>query len=79
MADLARQIQNQNMIVDYVYFKSIKNGKTIEIKKDIETNITGKYVLVIEEIIDEGKTLDFLLKEADGQPAGFFENGDSSR
>ena len=62
MADLARHIHNENILVDYVYLKSIESGKTIEIKKDIEINITGKYVLVVEEIIDAGRTLSFLLK-----------------
>ncbi len=62
LTDLARHIHNENVLMDYVYLKSIKSGKTIEIKKDIEIDITGKYVLVVEEIIDAGKTLDFLLK-----------------
>ena len=62
MADLARKMNHKGVILEYVYLKSIKSGEAVEIKKDIETNITGKHVLIIEEIIDAGKTLNFLLK-----------------
>ena len=49
MADLARKMNHKGVILEYVYLKSIKSGEAVEIKKDIETNITGK-------------TLNFLLK-----------------
>lgn len=61
MADLSRKMNLKGVIMDYVYLKSMKSGEAVEIKKDIETNITGKHVLIIEEIIDAGKTLTFLL------------------
>ena len=61
-ADLARKMNLPGLIIDFVYLKSIKSGEAVEIKKDIEINITGKHVLIAEEIIDAGKTLDFLLK-----------------
>lgn len=62
MADLARNMNHNGVVMDFVYLKSMKSGEAVEIKKDIETNITGKHVLIIEEIIDAGKTLNFLLK-----------------
>ena len=62
MADLARNMNLPGLIMDFVYLKSMKSGEAVEIKKDIETNITGKHVLIVEEIIDAGKTLNFLLK-----------------
>ena len=61
MADLSRRMNLPGLIMDFVYLKSMKSGEAVEIKKDIETNITGKHVLVVEEIIDAGKTLTFLL------------------
>ncbi len=61
-ADLARNLTSKSVVLDYVYLKSMKKGQAVEIKKDIETNITGKHVLIVEEIIDAGKTLNFLLK-----------------
>ena len=61
MADIARQMNHASVIMDYVYLKSIRSGQSVEIRKDIETNITDKHVIVVEEIIDAGKTLNFLL------------------
>lgn len=61
-ADLARNLTSKSVVLDFVYLKSMKKGQAVEIKKDIETNITGKHVLIVEEIIDAGKTLNFLLK-----------------
>ena len=62
MADLSRRMQLKSVVIDFVYLKSIKSGQSVEIKKDIETNITNKHVLIVEEIIDAGRTLSFLLK-----------------
>ena len=59
MADLCRQISVQQTI-DFVYLKSIESGQSVEIRKDIQTNITDKHVIIVEEIIDTGKTLKFL-------------------
>lgn len=59
LADLIRKM-NLNLTVDFVYLKSIRKGETIEIKKDVESNLTDTHVLIVEEIIDEGKTLKFL-------------------
>ena len=62
MADLVRHMEHTQPLMDYVYLKSLKSGESVEIRKDIDTNITGKHVLIVEEIIDAGRTLDFLLK-----------------
>ena len=59
LADLIRKI-NLKMTIDFVYLKSIRKGESVEIKKDIDSNLTDKHVIIIEEIIDEGKTLRFL-------------------
>ena len=45
--------------VDFVHVTSPK-GKGVKIIKDISIDITGKHVLIIEEIIDAGRTLSFL-------------------
>lgn len=62
VTDLSRKMNLKSVMIDYVYLKSIKSGQSVQIRKDIETNITGKHVLIVEEIIDAGKTLNFLLK-----------------
>ena len=58
MADLCRKIKLQQ-VIDFVYVTSPK-GESCRIIKDISVDIQGKHVLIIEEIIDAGRTLSFL-------------------
>lgn len=58
-ADLMREIELPQQ-VDFVHVQSISKGGTIKIIKDISLNISGKHVLIVEEIIDTGRTLKFL-------------------
>lgn len=58
MADLCRKIRNPQMI-DFVYITSPK-GESCRIIRDLTVDIQGKHVLIIEEIIDAGRTLSFL-------------------
>lgn len=58
-ADLMREM-NLPQIVDFVQLTSDKKGGTIRFLKDIETNIENKNVLIVEEIIDAGRTLSYL-------------------
>lgn len=58
MADLTRKIKLPQLI-DFVYVTSPK-GESCRIVKDISIDIQGKHVLIIEEIIDAGRTLSFL-------------------
>lgn len=64
MADLIRYL-NSPCIVDFIRVASYGSGTVssgkIEIKKDIETDIEGKDVLIIEDIIDTGLTISFLM------------------
>lgn len=57
-ADLVRRIQLPQ-ILDFVHITSPK-GEGCRIIKDITVDIQGKHVLIIEEIIDAGRTLIFL-------------------
>ena len=58
MADLCRRIQLPQ-IIDFVYITSPR-GESCQIIKDLSVNVQGKHVLIIEEIIDAGRTLSFL-------------------
>jgi hypoxanthine phosphoribosyltransferase len=58
MSDLSRKIKLPQ-IIDFVYVTSPK-GESCRIVKDISVDIQGKHVLIIEEIIDAGRTLSFL-------------------
>ncbi len=58
MADLCRKIK-LSQIVDFVYVTSPK-GESCRIIRDLSVDVQGKHVLIIEEIIDAGRTLSFL-------------------
>ena len=55
------------LIIDFVrlssYGTSIASSGTVQILKDSETSITGKNVIIVEDIIDTGLTLKFLKDE----------------
>ena len=59
-ADLMREIQLPQQ-VDFVQLQAVSKGGAIKIIKDIGTNIAGKHVIIVEEIIDTGRTLSFLV------------------
>ncbi len=58
VADLSRKIKLPQL-VDFVYVTSPK-GESCRIIKDISVDILDKHVLIVEEIIDAGRTLSFL-------------------
>jgi hypoxanthine phosphoribosyltransferase len=58
LADLCRHIRLPQTI-DFVHLTSPKR-EGVRILKDISMDITGKHVIIIEEILDAGRTLSFL-------------------
>jgi hypoxanthine phosphoribosyltransferase len=58
LSDLSRKIKLPQTI-DFVYVTSPK-GESCRIVKDVSVDIQGKHVLIVEEIIDAGRTLSFL-------------------
>lgn len=65
LSDLARNLTIQTSI-DFIqvasYGASTSSSGVIKIKKDIDLPIVGKDVLIVEDIIDYGYTLDYLLR-----------------
>jgi hypoxanthine phosphoribosyltransferase len=59
VADLCRQIDLPQQI-DFVQLNAVEKKGAIRMLKDISVNITGKHVLIVEEIIDTARTLTFL-------------------
>lgn len=59
IADLSRELKTPQQM-DFVYLTPVEKGGAIKIIKDIGVNIAGKHVLIVEEIIDTGRTLSFL-------------------
>ena len=65
MADLARAISIP-MIFDFIaissYGAATESSGVVRILKDLDDTIVGKDVLVVEDIVDTGLTLDYLLR-----------------
>lgn len=59
VADLMRRISLKQK-VDFVHLVDTEKKGSIKINLDISSNIKGKHVLIVEEIIDVGRTLSFL-------------------
>jgi hypoxanthine phosphoribosyltransferase len=64
MADLARSLQ-RHVEMDWMAISSYGSGTTssgvVRILKDLDTDISGRHVLVVEDIIDTGLTLSWLI------------------
>ncbi len=64
MADLARSLQ-RHVEMDWMAVSSYGSGTTssgvVRILKDLDADISGRHVLVVEDIIDTGLTLSWLI------------------
>jgi bifunctional protein TilS/HprT len=71
MADLIRQITIP-LDVDFMAISHYGgDGSVIKITKDLDLNTTGRHVLVVEDIVDTGMTLSYLLNHLKAKgPAG---------
>ncbi len=65
LADLARQIRLPAQI-DYMavssYGAATKTSGVVRVLKDLEQEIAGRHVLICEDIVDSGLTLNYLMK-----------------
>lgn len=66
LADLVRQLTLTSVVVEFVRLASYGDGTSTSDKMrlvtDIEANVEGKNILIVEDIIDTGHSLDFLIK-----------------
>ncbi len=64
MADLARAFE-RHIAMDWMavssYGSGTKSSGVVRIMKDLDTDISGKHVLIVEDIIDTGLTLSWLV------------------
>lgn len=73
-SDLVRSMANPLLELDFVrvasYGAGSRSSGSIRFSKDIEIDIREKHVLIVEDIVDSGRTMRFLLDElAARQPA----------
>ena len=66
-SDLVRRLERPHVEVDFVrlasYGRSATSRREVSFVKDVELALAGKHVLVVEDIIDTGYSMDFLLRQ----------------
>lgn len=69
MADFARALTvpvKMEFMALSSYGNSASSSGTVRILKDIDSDVAGKHIVVVEDIIDSGLTLSWLLKYLEG-------------
>ena len=66
MADVVKNIDNENLKIDFMIVSSYGSGTTtsgvVKIIKDVDDLVEGKNVVIVEDIVDSGVTLNYLKK-----------------
>jgi hypoxanthine phosphoribosyltransferase len=66
MADLARALSSPIVTMDFMavssYGSATSSSGVVRILKDLDSDIAGRHVLLVEDIIDSGLTLSWLLR-----------------
>ncbi|MBQ9117938.1 MAG: hypoxanthine phosphoribosyltransferase [Clostridia bacterium] len=66
-SDLVKKM-NIPLFIDFISVSSHANGR-VKYLKDLETNVKGKHVLLVEDILDSGNTLYALKKDMESRDA----------
>ena len=65
--DLVRRLTVPSLELDFVrlasYGKSSTSSRTVAFVKDVELSLVNKHVLIVEDIVDTGHTMDFLMHQ----------------
>jgi len=76
MADLSRRLHHGTQM-DWMavssYGSGTKSSGVVRILKDLDTDLTGRHVLIVEDIIDSGLTLSWLLGNLSSRGAASVE------
>jgi len=64
VADLVRALKRSSIRIEFMAISSYGNQKTssgqVKVTRDLDVNIEGQQVLIVEDIIDSGVTLNYL-------------------
>lgn len=76
VADFARALPRQ-VIMDWMavssYGKGTKSSGVVRILKDLDHDVTGRHVLIVEDIVDSGLTLSWLVANLHSRGAASVE------
>ena len=76
MADLARELKmsvNMDWMAVSSYGSGTKSSGVVRILKDLDSDLTGRKVLIVEDIIDSGLTLSWLRANLESRGAASVE------
>ena len=77
MADLSRKLKHTKVAMDWMavssYGSGTKSSGVVRILKDLDTDLEGKHVLIVEDIIDSGLTLSWLISNLKSRGAASLE------
>jgi hypoxanthine phosphoribosyltransferase len=66
VADLSRALKRRCVRIEFMAISSYGNEKTssgqVKVTRDLDANIEGQHVLIVEDIIDSGVTLSYLTR-----------------
>jgi hypoxanthine phosphoribosyltransferase len=66
VADLARAFNNLRVRIEFMGISSYGNAKTssgqVKLTRDLDVSIEGQHVLIVEDIVDSGVTLNYLIR-----------------
>jgi hypoxanthine phosphoribosyltransferase len=64
LADLSRAlaIPHELDFLELAGYRGQENGENARLLKDLETTIEGRHVLVVEDVVDTGLTLNYLVR-----------------
>lgn len=66
VADLARALRRTGVRIEFMGISSYGNAKTssgqVKVTRDLDVNIEGQNVLIVEDIVDSGITLSYLTR-----------------
>lgn len=67
MTDLIKEIDSNRLSIDFIGLSSYKGGThstgKINITKEFDKDLSSKHVIILEDIVDTGLTIDFLIKK----------------
>ncbi|MGB4779253.1 hypoxanthine phosphoribosyltransferase [Microbacterium sp.] len=76
MSDFARHL-HRHVTMDWMavssYGTGTKSSGVVQIRKDLDTDLHGRHVLIVEDIIDSGLTLSWLLENFASRGAASIE------
>ena len=71
--DLVRAMRSENLELDFVrlssYGKGTSSSRHVVFSKDVDCDITGKHVLIVEDVVDSGLSMQFLMRQFEARGA----------